>query len=60
VASDDDEAKRTAMGLVEELGFDPVDAGRLDDSWRQEPETPVNGSDRDVAGVREGLAAAKM
>jgi 8-hydroxy-5-deazaflavin:NADPH oxidoreductase len=60
VASDDAEAKRTVMGLVEELGFDPVDAGGLDDSWRQEPETPVYGADRDMDGVRKGLAAAKM
>jgi 8-hydroxy-5-deazaflavin:NADPH oxidoreductase len=60
VASDDMAAKRTVMALVEELGFDAVDAGRLDDSWRQEPETPVYGTDRDAKGVREGLAAAKM
>jgi 8-hydroxy-5-deazaflavin:NADPH oxidoreductase len=59
VASDDADAKQTVTALVEELGFDPVDAGTLDDSWRQEPETPVYGTDRDVAGVREGLAAAK-
>jgi predicted dinucleotide-binding enzyme len=59
VASDDAEAKQVVVGLVEDLGFDPVDAGSLDDSWRQEPETPVTGSDRDAAGVRQGLATAK-
>ncbi|MEV8515259.1 NADPH-dependent F420 reductase [Dactylosporangium sp. NPDC051484] len=58
VAADDATAKRLVMGLVDELGFDPVDAGGLDDSWRQEPGTAVYGTDRDAAGVLAGLAAA--
>ncbi|MFI6134101.1 NADPH-dependent F420 reductase [Micromonospora sp. NPDC051141] len=59
VAGDDEDAKRVVMGIVEELGFDPVDAGTLDESWRQQPDTPVYGTDRDADGVREGLAAAR-
>ncbi|MEV4523559.1 NADPH-dependent F420 reductase [Micromonospora tulbaghiae] len=59
VAADDADAKRTVMGLVDELGFDPVDAGTLDESWRQQPDTPVYGTDLDADGVREGLAAAR-
>ena len=59
VAGDDADAKRIVMGLVDELGFDPVDAGTLDESWRQQPDTPVYGTDRDADGVREGLAAAR-
>ncbi|WP_089157538.1 NADPH-dependent F420 reductase [Micromonospora sp. NBS 11-29] len=59
VAGDDEEAKRIVMGLVDELGFDPVDAGTLDESWRQQPDTPVYGTDRDADGVREGLATAR-
>ncbi|MFD4209321.1 NADPH-dependent F420 reductase [Micromonospora tulbaghiae] len=59
VAADDADAKRIVMGLVDELGFDPVDAGTLDESWRQQPDTPVYGTDRDADGVREGLAAAR-
>ncbi|MFJ1541655.1 NADPH-dependent F420 reductase [Micromonospora chalcea] len=59
VASDDADAKRIVMGLVDDLGFDPVDAGTLDESWRQQPDTPVYGTDRDADGVREGLAAAR-
>jgi predicted dinucleotide-binding enzyme len=58
VAGDDATAKRLVMGLVDDLGFDPVDAGGLDDSWRQEPGTPVYGADGDAAAVRAGLAAA--
>jgi 8-hydroxy-5-deazaflavin:NADPH oxidoreductase len=47
------------MGLIEALGFDPIDAGSLDESWRQQPGTPVYTTDRDATGVREGLAAAR-
>lgn len=50
VAGDDQEAKETVLALVDELGFDPVDAGGLDDSWRQQPGTPVYGTDLDAAG----------
>ncbi|BCB73772.1 NAD(P)-binding domain-containing protein [Phytohabitans flavus] len=59
VASDDPSAKRTVMSLVEELGFDPIDAGGLDDSWRQQPGSPVYTTDRDAAGVRDGLSEAR-
>ena len=58
VAGDDAAAKAKVMALVEELGFDGVDAGSLADSWRQQPGTPVYGADLDDAGVRSALAAA--
>ena len=59
VAADDPDAKQTVMGLVSELGFDPVDAGTLDQSWRQQPDTPVYATDHDAEGVRAGLASAR-
>jgi predicted dinucleotide-binding enzyme len=59
IASDDGAAKQRVADLVERLGFDPVDAGTLADSWRQQPGTPVYGADLDVAGLREGLALAR-
>ena len=59
VAGDDEGAKGIVIRLVEELGFDGVDAGSLDDSWRQQPGTPVYGTDLDAAGVRKALAASK-
>ena len=58
VAGDDDRAKRVVLKLVDELGFDAVDAGGLDDSWRQQPATPVYASDFDAEGVRRALASA--
>src|SRR5258708_1025572 len=58
VAGDDAQAKAVVMRLVEELGFDAIDAGGLDESWRQQPGTPVYTKDFDVAGVKRGLAEA--
>ncbi|MBX3155279.1 MAG: NAD(P)-binding domain-containing protein [Deltaproteobacteria bacterium] len=58
VAGDDPAAKALVMQLVDQLGFDPVDAGGLDDSWRQQPGTPVYTTDHDRDGVRTALARA--
>jgi len=46
------------LALIDEIGFDPVDAGGLDESWRQQPGTPVYAQDFDAAGVCKSLAAA--
>jgi predicted dinucleotide-binding enzyme len=59
VAGDDAETKAVVMKLVDELGFDPVDGGGLDDSWRQQPGTPVYAMDFDAVGVRRALSEAK-
>ena len=58
VAGDDGPAKAGVLQLVDDLGFDPVDAGTLDDSWRQEPGTPVYGAATDIEGVEEAIASA--
>jgi predicted dinucleotide-binding enzyme len=58
VAGDDPAANAVVIGLLDQLGFDGVDAGGLDDSWRQQPGTPVYGADLNAAGVRRALADA--
>lgn len=58
IAGDSAHAKRIVSGLVDEAGFDVVDAGSLEESWRQEPGTPVYSTDYDVDGVRQRLARA--
>ena len=58
VAGDDQRAKDVIIKLLEELGFDGVDAGGLDESWRQQPGTPVYTTDLDAEGVRRALAEA--
>lgn len=58
VAGDPPGARQKVMRLVDELGFDPVDAGRLEDSWRQQPGTPCYAADLDAPPLKEALAAA--
>jgi predicted dinucleotide-binding enzyme len=58
VAGDDPAAKAVVLRLVDELGFDGVDAGGLDESWRQQPGTPVYTKDLDADGLRRALAEA--
>jgi predicted dinucleotide-binding enzyme len=58
VSGDDPDAKGKVLALVDQLGFDPVDVGGLDESWRQQPGTPAYGKDFDAAGVRDALATA--
>jgi predicted dinucleotide-binding enzyme len=58
VAGDDNAAKAAVLRLMDELGFDGVDAGGIDESWRQQPGTPVYCTDLDAAGVRRALSQA--
>ncbi len=55
VASDDTEAKALASQLVDDIGFDPVDAGNLRDGRRQQPGTPVYNVLLDADGVHDAL-----
>jgi predicted dinucleotide-binding enzyme len=59
VAGDDQAGKVTVMGLIEELGFDAIDAGPLAESWRQQPGTAVYATDLNADGVRAALAEAR-
>ncbi|MEU0255968.1 NAD(P)-binding domain-containing protein [Streptomyces sp. NPDC006184] len=58
VAGDDEDAKRTVRDLIGELGFDTVDAGGIDDSWRQQPGTPVYTLRAGTEAVLKALAEA--
>ncbi|MFF1625644.1 NADPH-dependent F420 reductase [Streptomyces sp. NPDC058272] len=58
VAGDDEVAKRVVRALIDDLGFDTVDAGGLDDSWRQQPGTPVYGLQEGLGAVTKALAEA--
>ena len=54
----DGAGKSVIMDLVEALGFDALDAGPLDQSWRQQPGTPVYGADLDAEGACRALGHA--
>ncbi|MFM0502107.1 NADPH-dependent F420 reductase [Paraburkholderia caffeinilytica] len=58
-AGDDEQAKHVVSGLLDQFGFDAVDAGALADSWRFERAKPVYCIALDRAGIAEGLAAAQ-
>jgi 8-hydroxy-5-deazaflavin:NADPH oxidoreductase len=58
IAGDDPVNKKLVSDLVDQLGFDPVDAGPLAESWRQQPDTPVYGTDLDAETARKALAEA--
>lgn len=60
VSGDDSNAKTVVMELVNDMGFDAVDVGGLDESWRQQPGTPVYAADFDAVGVVRALAEAKQ
>ena len=41
VAGDDSKAKERVMALIDQIGFDALDAGPLSESWRYQPGTPA-------------------
>jgi len=58
VAGDSSDAKAAVLRLVDDLGFDPVDGGDLDNSWRQQTGTPAYCQDLEAAALRRALAEA--
>lgn len=58
VAGEDGAGRDLVHDLVDQLGFDPVNAGSIAESWRQQPGTPVYGKDFDVAKTIAALAQA--
>ena len=58
VAGDPPDARAAVLRLVDDLGFDPVDGGELDDSWRQQPGTPAYCRDLEAAALWRALAEA--
>jgi predicted dinucleotide-binding enzyme len=59
IAGDDREAKAVVTKLLDEFGFDTVDAGPLEESWRIQKDTPGYGPRRTAEELRRDLAAAK-
>jgi hypothetical protein len=56
VSGDDGEAKGVVSGLIEDIGFAPVDAGTLAESHRQEPGSPIYNVAMNPGRAREMLA----
>jgi hypothetical protein len=58
IAGDEAPGKKLVFELIEDLGFDAVDAGTIEESWRQQPGTPVYGKDYGPEDTRRALAEA--
>ena len=59
IAGDDTTAKETVARLIDQFGFDVVDAGPLKEGWRIQRDTPGYGPRRTAGELRKDLEAAK-
>jgi predicted dinucleotide-binding enzyme len=58
VAGEDGPGRELIHNIVDQLGFDAVNAGPISESWRQQPGTPVYAKDFDADNTRKALAEA--
>jgi 8-hydroxy-5-deazaflavin:NADPH oxidoreductase len=58
LAGDDPPAKRTVAALIQDIGFTPVDGGRLADGRHQQPGTPVYNVPANAAQVLALLSSS--
>jgi predicted dinucleotide-binding enzyme len=59
IAGDDRDAKAAVTHLLDQFGFDTVDAGPLAEGWRIQRDTPGYGPRRTAEELRRDLAAAR-
>ena len=59
IAGDDAGAKQVVTRLLDEFGFDTVDAGPLAEGWRIQRDTPGYGPRRNAEELRKDLASAR-
>lgn len=59
IASDDPAATQKVANLLDQLGFDVVDAGGLNDSWRFERAKPAYCVRLNIQGLKQALAEAQ-
>ena len=59
IAGNDREAKAAVTGLIDQFGFDTVDAGPLKEGWRIQRDTPGYGPRRTAEELRKDLSAAR-
>ena len=59
VIAGDDQVPKNGDRLIDQFGFDTVDAGPLKEGWRIQRDTPGYGPRRTADELRQDLAAAK-
>jgi hypothetical protein len=60
IAGAEGPGKKLVFELIEDLGFDAVDGGTIEDSWRQQPGKPVYGKDYGPEDTLRALAEATV
>jgi predicted dinucleotide-binding enzyme len=58
VAGNSADSKALVFRLIDDLGFDPVDCGTLENSWRQQTGTPAYCKDLEATALQFALEAA--
>lgn len=59
IAGDDSQSKKIVASLINDSGFDSFDYGTLQDSWRQQPGSPVYCTDLTLAQLQRSLPQTK-
>jgi predicted dinucleotide-binding enzyme len=59
IAGNDADAKKTVADLMDQFGFDTVDAGPLKEGWRVQRDTPAYVAELDLAGLRDAASRAQ-
>jgi len=59
LAGDDADAKQLVAGLYDQFGFDALDLGSLDASWRVDPGQPAFVTRQNLSELKANVAAAK-
>lgn len=58
VSGDHEQHKNIAAALINDSGFDTLDTGNLDDSWRQQPGSPVYCTDLPLHQLKQNITQA--
>jgi predicted dinucleotide-binding enzyme len=59
IAGDDKQSKDLVSILVDDSGFDSIDYGSLQDSWRQQPGSPVYCTDLTLTQLKKSIEKAR-
>ena len=59
VAGDDKQSKDLVAALIDDSGFDSLDYGTLQDSWRQQPGSPAYCTDLNLAQLKKSIVKAQ-
>ena len=59
IAGDDDESKKLVSSLINDSGFDALDYGILQDTWRQQPGSTVYCTDLTLPQLKKSIKKAR-